>query len=163
MKLFLKNLVFTLAVPGTAGVYVPLLLASGRAAASGLMFLVALALLVTGGVIYAWCVWEFAAFGRGTPAPIDAPKKLVVRGLYRYTRNPIYVGVLTVILGWTVMFRAMNLLIYAFCVAICFHLFVVFYEERRLRGQFGSEYDDYCAKVGRWLPARKPGTSKIFF
>ena len=85
-------------------------------------------------------------------APIDAPKKLVVRGLYRYTRNPIYVGVLTVLLGWCVMFRGMNLLIYAFCVAVCFHLFVVFYEERRLRLQFGAEYDDYRAKVGRWLP-----------
>ena len=152
MKLLLKNLVFTLAVPGTVGVYVPLLLARGRAPASGLVFLLALALLVSGGVIYAWCVWEFAVFGRGTPTPIDAPKKLVVRGLYRYTRNPIYVGVLTALLGWTVMFRGMNLLIYAFCVAICFHLFVVFYEERRLRLQFGAEYDDYRAKVGRWLP-----------
>ena len=152
MKLLLKNLVFTLAVPGTVGVYVPLLLARGRAPASGLVFLVALALLVSGGVIYAWCVWEFAVFGRGTPAPIDAPKKLVVRGLYRYTRNPIYMGVLTALLGWTVMFRGMNLLIYAFCVAVCFHIFVVFYEECRLRLQFGAEYDDYRAKVGRWLP-----------
>ena len=152
MTLLLKNLMFTLAVPGTVGVYVPLLLARGRVPASGLVFLVALALLVTGGVIYAWCVWELAVFGLGTPAPIDAPKKLVVSGLYRYTRNPIYVGVLTVLLGWSVMFRAMNLLIYAFCVAICFHLFVVFYEERRLRLQFSAEYDDYRAKVGRWLP-----------
>ena len=152
MKLLLKNLVFTLVVPGTVGVYVPLLLARGRAPASGLVFLLALTLLVTGSVIYAWCVWEFAVFGRGTPAPINAPKKLVVRGLYRYTRNPVYVGVLTVLLGWAAMFRGMNLLIYAFCVGICFHLFVVLYEERHLRLQFGAEYDDYCAKVGRWLP-----------
>ncbi|HET8563388.1 MAG TPA: isoprenylcysteine carboxylmethyltransferase family protein, partial [Candidatus Binatia bacterium] len=72
--------------------------------------------------------------------------------LYRYTRNPIYVGVLTVLLGWTVMFRETTLLIYAFCVGICFHLFVVLYEERRLRRQFGAEYHDYCARVGRWLP-----------
>ena len=62
------------------------------------MLLSALALLAFGGAIYAWCVWDFAVFGRGTPAPIDAPKKLVVRGLYRYTRNPIYLGVLTVLL-----------------------------------------------------------------
>jgi len=152
MKLFVKNLVFTFAVPGTVGVYAPLLLARGRVPRSGLGFVLALTLLVTGGVIYTWCVWKFAAFGRGTPAPHDAPKKLVVRGLYRYTRNPIYMGVLTVLLGWTVMFRAMNLLIYTFSVAICFHLFVVFYEERRLTRQFGAEYDDYRAKVGRWLP-----------
>ena len=152
MKLLVKNLVFTLAVPRMVGVYVPLFLVRGRAPASGPIFLLALALLVSGSAIYAWCVWEFAVFGRGTPAPIDAPKKLVVSGLYRYTRNPIYVGVLTVLLGWTAMFQGMNLLIYSFCVAICFHLFVILYEERRLRVQFGAEYDDYCDKVGRWLP-----------
>ena len=97
-------------------------------------------------------MWDFAVFGHGTPAPIDAPKKLVVRGLYRYSRNPIYVGVLTAIVGWAVMFRGTNLLIYTLCVGICFHLFVVLYEERRLRRQFGVEYQDYCEKVGRWLP-----------
>ena len=152
MMLFLKNLLFTLVVPGTIGVYVPLVLARGRPPASALVFLLALALLATGTVIYAWCVWDFAVFGRGTPAPIDAPKKLVVCGLYRYTRNPIYVGVLMVLLGWAVMFRGTTLLIYALCVGICFHLFVVFYEERRLGQQFGAEYHDYCEKVGRWLP-----------
>ncbi|MBI2540537.1 MAG: hypothetical protein HYW04_12235 [Deltaproteobacteria bacterium] len=115
MMLLLKNLLFTLVVPGTIGVYVPLLLAHGRPPASGLVFVLALALLALGGVIYAWCVWDFAVFGRGTPAPIDAPKKLVVRGLYRYTRNPIYLGVLTGLLGWAVMFRGTALLIYAFC------------------------------------------------
>ncbi len=152
MILLLKNLLFTLVVPGTIGVYVPLFLARDRPAAAGLMFLFALALLALGGVIYAWCVWDFAVFGRGTPAPIDAPKKLVVRGLYRYTRNPIYLGVLTVLLGWAVMFQGAALLIYTFCVGICFHLFVVFYEERRLGRQFGAEYHDYCEKVDRWLP-----------
>ncbi len=152
MMLFLKNLLFTLIVPGTIGVYVPLLLAQGRPAAEGPVFLSALALLALGGATYAWCVWDFAVFGRGTPAPIDAPKKLVVRGLYRYTRNPIYLGVLTVLLGWTVMFQGRALLIYAFCVGIGFHIFVVLYEERRLAQQFGAEYHDYCEKVGRWLP-----------
>jgi len=152
MKLLLKNLLFTLIVPGTVGVYVPLVLARHRSPASGLGFFLALALLVIGAVIYAWCVWDFATFGRGTPAPIDAPKKLVVRGLYRYTRNPIYVGVLTALLGWTVMFQATELLVYTLCVGVAFHLFVVFYEERRLRRQFGAEYRDYCAQVGRWLP-----------
>jgi protein-S-isoprenylcysteine O-methyltransferase Ste14 len=152
MMLLLKNLLFTLALPATIGVYVPLLLARGRPARAGVMFLFALALLASGGVIYAWCVWDFAVFGRGTPAPIDPPKKLVVRGLYRYTRNPIYLGVLTVLFGWAVMFRGMALLIYTFCVGICFHLFVVLYEERRLGQQFGAEYHDYCQKVSRWLP-----------
>ena len=152
MILLLKNVLFTLVVPGTIGVYIPLRLARGRPAEKGLMLLFALGLLALGGVIYIWCVWDFAVFGRGTPAPIDAPKKLVVRGLYRYTRNPIYLGVLMVLLGWTVMFQGMALLIYTFCVGICFHVFVVLYEERRLGQQFGAEYHDYCKEVGRWLP-----------
>lgn len=152
MMLLLKNLLFTLVVPGTIGVYVPLLLARGRPPASGLVFLLALALLAIGGVIYAWCVWDFAAFGRGTPAPIDAPKKLVVRGLYQYTRNPMYVGVLTILLGWAVLFNAPGLLIYALCVGLGFHLFVVFYEEPHLQKLFGSSYEEYRARVGRWLP-----------
>ena len=100
MALLLKNPLFTVLVPGTVVVYVPLVIASGRAPASGFALLVALALLLLGAAIYSWCVWDFASFGRGTPVPIDAPKRLVVRGLYRYTRNPMYVGVLTVILGW---------------------------------------------------------------
>ena len=155
MILFLKNLLFTLLVPGTIGFYVPLLLARDLPAATGLWFSLAIALLLVGSSVYIWCVWDFAAFGCGTPAPIDAPKKLVVRGMYRYTRNPIYVGVVTVLLGWAALFRETGLLIYAFCVSVAFHLFVVFYEEPRLARRFGAEYHDYCAKVGRWLPKSK--------
>jgi protein-S-isoprenylcysteine O-methyltransferase Ste14 len=152
MILFLKNLLFTLLVPGTMGVFVPLLLSRVRHPAEGPVLLFSCVLLALGGIIYAWCVWDFASYGRGTPAPIDAPKKLVVHGLYRYVRNPMYLGVLTVLLGWVVIFGGRTLTVYACCVGICFHLFVVFYEERRLRKQFGSEYVDYCMKVGRWLP-----------
>ncbi len=152
MMLLLKSFLFTLVVPGTVGVYIPLLLSRNLSPTSDPGFVLALALLVTGGAIYAWCVWDFATFGRGTPAPIDAPKKLVVRGLYRYTRNPMYVGVLTVLLGWAVMFRGTTLLVYALSIGVCFHLFVVHYEERRLGREFGAEYHDYCANVGRWLP-----------
>lgn len=152
MKLLLKNVLFTLVVPGTVAVYAPLLIAGDFAPVRGLPFIVALVLLTTGGAIFAWCVWDFAVFGRGTPAPIDAPKRLVVRGLYRYVRNPMYVGVVTVISGWAVMFGKMALFAYALCVWIFFHLFVILYEERRLGQLFGAEYHDYCARVGRWLP-----------
>ncbi len=151
--LLLKNLLFTVVVPGTLAVYVPLRVAQNRfSPASGLTFAIALAMLVVGGTIYAWCVWDFAAFGRGTPAPIDAPKKLVIRGLYRYTRNPMYVGVLTVMLGWAVLFQATTLFMYALSFGVFFHLFIVFYEEPHLRREFGGEYDDYRAEVDRWLP-----------
>jgi protein-S-isoprenylcysteine O-methyltransferase Ste14 len=157
MVLLLKNLLFTVLVPGTVAVYVPLRIASGRSPDWGLGSPAAVALLLLGSVIYAWCVWDFAAFGRGTPAPIDAPKQLVVRGLYRYSRNPMYVGVLALILGWALLFRAASLLFYALAVAACFHLFVVFYEERHLLAEFGSRYRDYRAEVPRWLPRVRRG------
>jgi protein-S-isoprenylcysteine O-methyltransferase Ste14 len=157
MVLVLKNLLFTIIIPGTVAVYVPLLIVRPRTPAAGAVCVVALALLIVGTVIYAWCVWDFAAFGRGTPAPIDAPKKLVVRGLYRYSRNPMYVGVLTVILGWAALFLSRTLAIYALGVCVCFNLFVFFYEEPHLRRVFGKDYDDYCTRVGRWLPKlRRP-------
>jgi len=158
MILLLKNLLFTLVVPSTVAVYVPLLIARGRSPASGVTCPLAVVVLALGASTYAWSVWDFATFGRGTPAPIDAPKRLVVRGLYRYTRNPMYVGALTVILGWALFFRATAMLLYAIVVGIIFHLFIVLYEERHLRREFGSEYDDYRSRVGRWLPrfCRRP-------
>jgi len=152
MVLWIKNLLFTVLVPGTVAVYLPFVIADGRSAASGLAFGAAVVVLATGTAIYSWCLWDFATFGRGTPAPIDAPKKLVVRGLYRYTRNPMYVGVLTVILGWALWFRTASLLLYALVVGTCFHLFVVLYEERHLAAEFGSQYESYCSRVDRWLP-----------
>ena len=157
MALLVKNLLFTLIIPGTVAVYVPLWMARDWPVATGVAGMVALALLILGGSIYVWCVWDFATFGRGTPAPVDAPKRLVVRGLYRYTRNPMYLGVLTVLLGWTVLFQQGQLGIYSFVVGCGFHLFVVVYEEPHLRSIFGKEYEEYCTRVGRWLPwPRRP-------
>ena len=154
MLLFLKNLLFTVVVPGTVAGYGPWLIARGCGEPFGspAWLLLASGFFIIGGIIYLWCIWDFATFGRGTPAPIHAPKKLVVRGLYRYTRNPMYVGVLTVILGWVVLFQAFNLLIYALCVGIVIHLFIVFYEEPHLKKTFGATYEQYRSRVGRWLP-----------
>ena len=108
--------------------------------------------LALGTATYLWCLWDFATFGRGTPAPVDAPKKLVVRGLYRFCRNPMYVGVLTVILGWVVWFWSWQLLIYAIGVWLMFQTFIVLYEEPALRRLFGDEFETYTQRVGRWLP-----------
>jgi protein-S-isoprenylcysteine O-methyltransferase Ste14 len=152
MRLLLKNLLFTLVVPGTVGVYLPLLIARQRSAAAGPTLALAALLIAVGGAVYAWCVWDFATFGRGTPAPIDAPKQLVVRGLYRHVRNPMYVGVLAVIFGWALLFRALGVLIYGLAAIGWMHLFVVYYEEPHLKRIFGDPYDRYRARVGRWLP-----------
>jgi len=150
MALLIKNVLFTLVAPGTIGVYLPLLIARGHPRASDGALVIAFTLLGLGGFIYGWCVWDFAVFGRGTPAPIDAPKRLVVRGLYRYTRNPMYVGVLTVILGWVMLYEAAALFVYALAVFTGFQLFIVLYEEPHLLREFGQEYETYRERVGRW-------------
>jgi protein-S-isoprenylcysteine O-methyltransferase Ste14 len=152
MILFLKNLLFTLLLPGTAAVYIPLLLAEDRVPEAGPVLPLALAFFVMGVFVYVRCVWDFAAFGRGTPAPFDPPRKLVVRGLYRYTRNPMYVGILALLAGWALLFQTPQLTVYAFCLAIGFQLLIIFYEEHSLGRQFGAEYHIYCSRVGRWLP-----------
>lgn len=150
--LALKNLLFTLIAPGTVGVLVPWWISGGSARATGSLLIGAGLLLALGASIYGWCVWDFASFGRGTPAPIDAPKRLVTRGLYRYSRNPMYVGVLTVILGWSAYFQSTAVLLYAVAVFGCFSIFIRFYEEPRLHREFGSGYEGYVSRVGRWLP-----------
>jgi len=151
VKLLAKNIAFTLLMPGTAAVYLPLWLAHDRAIASVPGRWLAVVAILVGVCVYAWCVWDFATYGRGTPAPIDAPKKLIVRGLYRYTRNPMYLGVLTVVLGWAMLFRSMTLLVYGAMLAACFHGFVVLYEEPHLERLFGEDYREYRRRVGRWL------------
>ncbi len=154
MLLFLKNLLFSLVVPGTVAVHVPVFVFSHDPAQFSRNTLAGGLLLAIGGAIYLWCLWDFASAGRGTPAPIDPPKHLVVRGLYRYTRNPMYVGVVGIIFGWALLFSAPRIGVYGLCVAVGFHLFVVFYEEPALRRIFGSSYDQYCLQVSRWLPFR---------
>ena len=158
MLLFVKNLAFTVLVPGTVGCYLPYSIGSRgtelgalSVLGPGRLMLAAPAFLV-GTVVYLWCLWDFAVTGRGTPAPIDPPQQLVVRGLYRSVRNPMYFGVLTVLAGWVLLFRSRAVLEYALAVAAMFHLVVVFVEEPQLRRPFGPAYEADCRRVRRWLP-----------
>src|SRR5262249_21183385 len=105
-----------------------------------------------GVAIYLWCAWHFTFTGRGTPAPIDPPKHLVARGPYRVVRNPMYVGVLTAVLGEALLFQSLSLVVYAALVLLAVHLFVFFYEAPSLRQQSGASYQDYGAQVPRWIP-----------
>src|SRR6516162_3921394 len=109
------------------------------------------ALFLCGAAIYLRCAWDFAAKGLGTPAPIDAPRVLVVKGLYRFTRNPMYVGVASVIFGQASSYGSQRVAIYGCFVVVTFHLFVFFYEEPTLRRLFGEPYDKYCRRVPRWI------------
>jgi protein-S-isoprenylcysteine O-methyltransferase Ste14 len=150
--LLLKNLVFTVLVPGTVAIFLPLLIVAGWSPVSAWAMAPGIFLFGSGAATYTWCVWSFATFGNGTPVPIDAPKRLVVWGPYRCTRNPMYAGVLIVILGWSILFHSGILVLYTVIVGISFHLFVALYEEPHLEQAFGNEYREYCKWVGRWLP-----------
>ena len=99
---------------------------------------------------------RFALQGLGTPAPIAPTQNLVVTGLYRYVRNPIYVALVAVILGQAALFGDQRLLAYGVLVWLAFHAFVVGYEEPVLAGSFGTEYEDFRANVPRWIPRLTP-------
>ena len=152
----LKLAVFTVLVPGSVTVWMPyyFYLSRGRwgSLAFGSHTLAGIALLVLGTSGYLWCALDFAFTGRGTPAPIDPPKVLVARGLYRHVRNPMYISVLLVLLGESVLFSSVRLLRYAGIVAVGFHLFVLLYEEPALHNKFGTSYEEYCRIVPRWIP-----------
>jgi protein-S-isoprenylcysteine O-methyltransferase Ste14 len=105
-----------------------------------------------GAVLYLWCAYEFTFLGKGTPAPIDAPIFLVKAGPYRWVRNPMYLAVLSMVIGQAVLFRSFLLVGYALLVWGVVHLFVVFVEEPSLRHQFGESYESYQLTVPRWLP-----------
>ncbi len=155
MWLFLKNLLFTVVVPGFVAGWVPLVFLLRRAAVPAVWapaHFLALLLLVTGGALYLTCVWYFGVKGRGTPAPIDPPKKLVMRGPYRWVRNPMYLAVLLFVLGEAVFCWSLTLVLYFVFLASAFQLFVVLVEENGLRHRFGAVYSDYCNVTNRWLP-----------
>ena len=149
-----KTLVFTVFVPGTVAGYVPWRLRSDAAAlATGAEEWAAIAVISTGIAIYLYTAfWGFAVIGGGTPAPIAPTKILVVRGLHRFVRNPMYIGVALVIGGQAWLFHSLHIAIYLACMLLVVHAFVLFYEEPTLHKQFGAEYDSYRASVPRWIP-----------
>ena len=152
----LKTLLFTILVPGTVTVLVPYLLLSWDVQIFsfelGPIRFLGLPPILLGAVTYLWCAWDFTFTGRGTPAPIDPPKKLVVKGLYRYVRNPMYVGITLILFGEGLLFEAATLFLYAGFLLVCAHLFIVYYEEPTLRRLFGAPYESYCKSVARWIP-----------
>ncbi len=99
---------------------------------------------------------RFVRQGRGTPAPVAPPARLVATGPYRYVRNPMYLGVVAMILGQALLLGSRAVLVYGGCAALAFHLFVVLYEEPNLARRFGAEYTAYCRQVRRWLPRLTP-------
>jgi protein-S-isoprenylcysteine O-methyltransferase Ste14 len=151
-----KTAVFTLVVPGSVGVLIPrwvLVDTGGSYSVPTIAWRwIGLFPLIAGACFYFECAWDFAVTGLGTPAPIDMPRKLVVKGLYRFVRNPMYVGVAWFVAGQAIVFGSIPVVIYIAGVWLCFHLFVMIHEEPTLRRKFGAEYEEYCRRVPRWLP-----------
>jgi protein-S-isoprenylcysteine O-methyltransferase Ste14 len=155
--LWLRALSFLILIPFTVLGVVPwLLLDTGARFDVGAWRWIAVIPLAAGIAGMLWCNWDFAARGRGTGAPYDPPRVLVVRGLYRYVRNPMYVSGLLIVVGLGLWNGALSLFVYAGALVVLWSLFVRFYEEPHLRRTFGGSYDAYCAAVPRWWPRGRP-------
>ena len=136
--------------------FIPLvLLRAGPRIETGWLAYLAFPLWLLGGAVLLWSFWNFLIQGRGTPAPIDPPKELVVAGFYRYVRNPMYVALILILVGHFFWFGFWGQLAFA-CLAFALtHLFVTLYEEPDLRKKFGPVYEQYCQAVPRWVPRFK--------
>lgn len=151
----IKTIIFIIAVPGSVAIVIPIYLIlplDRNFLHLGALAWLALPFWALGMATLLWCAADFVRKGQGTPLPADAPKHLVIDGLYRYLRNPMYVGVLLFVIGNAIWFGSSLLLGYAILLWIIFHIFVTFYEETHLRKIFGAEYQQYCQTVPRWIP-----------
>jgi protein-S-isoprenylcysteine O-methyltransferase Ste14 len=148
--MFLRALLAFLALPGIVAFAIPVywLISTSR---TDLVQPLGLLPLLLGCAGLLWCVRDFYVFGKGTLAPWSPPERLVTAGLYRYSRNPMYVAVLLILLGWAVAFGARGLYLYTLFVGIGFHVRVVLGEEPWLRRTHGAAWDDYVRRVRRWL------------
>jgi protein-S-isoprenylcysteine O-methyltransferase Ste14 len=154
-----RSIAWALLLPGVVAGYVPWrffglrgvrLDLSGTSTAGLVIAAAGLAILVT-------TIWEFAHSGRGTLSPADPPRTLVVAGLYRYVRNPMYLGVTTLLLGEALLARSLGLVAYWAAWFAAVNAFVIGYEEPNLRARFGDAYERYTTRVGRWIPRRPAG------
>lgn len=160
--LWLRSLGWTLLVPGFVAGYVPwrfLGLSRVRLDLLNPLHLIGVVCIGLGAALLMACVWQFARTGRGTLAPVDAPRKLVVQGLYKYVRNPMYLSVATIGVGELLLAQSRALLVYWAVWFVVVNLFVIGYEEPTLRQRFGPSYDRYTHQVGRWLPKLRSGPS----
>jgi protein-S-isoprenylcysteine O-methyltransferase Ste14 len=156
----LGSAVFLVVAPGSIAGWVPWSISRWQMQAPLLGFgpirIFGGALIVAAVFVLLESFGRFALQGLGTPAPVFPPKHLVVRGLYRFVRNPMYVAVVSAILGQGLLFGDVRVLEYGIFVGVAMHVFVIAYEEPTLRRMFAGEYEEYCARVGRWIPRMKP-------
>ena len=155
-SLLLRNLLFTILQPGVVAGLIPYFLVREQikttlAVPIQLYHWIGIALIVSGALILLICIFDFARHGKGTLSPADPTKKLVVKGFYRYSRNPVYLAVMLILLGETIFMKSLKLGIYMSFVLAAFLLFIILFEEPRLYKTFGQDYAKYKERVGRWL------------
>lgn len=155
MKNVLRHLV-SLILPITVLIVVPALVEKHPVVAAGLQLILGVLLLTAGLYTVFRTIANFATIGRGTLAPWSPPQHLVVKGMYRYVRNPMILGVIIVLLGEAVMFRSWAILIWAVLVFVINTVYFMLSEEPGLEKRFGEEYRDYKRNVPRWIPRLKP-------
>jgi len=152
--------VFTLLAPGGFLILLPWLILRGNPnpvpESLGLPQWIGIAAFLAGFWVYLWTASDFVRIGKGTPAPIYPTRQLVISGLYRYLRNPMYLGVLTALAGEVCFFQSLWLLLYFGLGSFVINLFIIFYEEPTLQKSFGEAYTDYCQQVRRWIPRLQP-------
>ena len=148
--MFARAILAFLALPGVVAIAVPVgwLLVSSD---TQLVAPLGLAPLAAGFVGLVWCAHDFYASGKGTLAPWSPPAHLVIIGLYRYTRNPMYVAVTLMLVGWATSFGSVGLFVYTIVAAIAFHVRVVIQEEPWLARTHGKEWNQYASRVPRWF------------
>jgi protein-S-isoprenylcysteine O-methyltransferase Ste14 len=149
--MFWRALIAFLALPGVVAILVPALMAGGALRAGAHFRAAGVIPLVVGLALLLWCVRDFYVAGRGTLAPWAPPRNLVVTGLYRYSRNPMYLAVTLMLIGWTLCFLSRTLAIYIGFVMVAFHLRVVLGEEPWLEQTHGDAWREYRSRVRRWL------------
>jgi protein-S-isoprenylcysteine O-methyltransferase Ste14 len=156
----LGSFVFLLLAPGTVAGAVPWWISRWQMRSPLLGFsgfrIIGVLLIAFGLPMLLDSFTRFAIQGLGTPAPVFPTRHLVVTGLYRYLRNPMYVGVTATVFGQGLLFGDVRLLTYGFFVWLAFFLFVLGYEEPTLRKTFGEEYLEFCTNVPRWIPKLRP-------
>jgi protein-S-isoprenylcysteine O-methyltransferase Ste14 len=152
--LLLRSIFFTFLFPGSVTILIPYFILGSRTTSSngGWIDWLGLPLMTIGAGGLIWCIWQFFVEGHGTLAPVEPPKELVVHGMYRVVRNPMYVSVLLILIGESIFFRSIGILIEAMVFLAVTHLFIVFYEEPYLKHQFGPSYENYLQTAGRWMP-----------
>jgi protein-S-isoprenylcysteine O-methyltransferase Ste14 len=159
MRALRASLVFLFVAPGTIAVLVPWVISRWRMQdfpSDTLMRPLGVVLIVAGALVLIEAFARFALEGLGTPAPVYPTSRLIVRGTYRFVRNPMYLAVEAIILGQAALLGSFDLVIYGAMIALGFYLFVVWVEEPTLRRTFPADYRRYAANVHRWLPRLTP-------